>query len=83
VIPEWQSMEMRKDAPIPLDRIKTTLELQAENLRLILRSKRQIAPCTRNASRRAEIAGRRISARDIAARSAEIRRATEGTHASQ
>src|SRR5262245_31195686 len=79
-LPERQSMAMHRDASILIDRVIANLGMRVENLPLNLRSERQIAICARNASRKAQIAVGCISARDIAARSAEIRRATEGTH---
>src|ERR1044071_463704 len=74
---------MQQDMSILIDRVIATLEMQVENPRLIVRSKHQIAICARNASRRTEIMVQRVSARNIAARGAEFRCATESTHARQ
>jgi len=74
---------MHQDASISIDSMIATPEMQIENAHLILRSERWVAICARAACRRTEIVARCISARDIAARSAEIQRATEGIHARQ
>jgi hypothetical protein len=49
---ERQSMAIHRDLSILVDRVMGSLGLQAENAHLILRSKRQIAICARNADRR-------------------------------
>jgi len=55
-ISEWQSMAMRRGVSILVDRVISNLEMRVEGVRLIVRSKSQIALCARNASRKMKIA---------------------------